>query len=177
MEEVVFHGWDNFYLMIGSAAGALIGLLFVVVTLTTGFERSQASRGQAIYMTPTAVHFGVVLTTSAVALVPRLPASAVAVLFALGALCGLVKAVQSGIGIRTGIPGAEPPHWTDAWFYGVFPGVLYLGLLASSVAIWRGAAWAAYGTAFCLMVLLLIGIRDAWDLVTWIAPMTKGNAP
>src|ERR1700740_3153229 len=49
----VFQGWDNFYFMVGSAAAGLIGLLFVVVTLTAGFDRDQAQRGQALYMNPT----------------------------------------------------------------------------------------------------------------------------
>ena len=68
----MFEGWDNFYLMIGPAAVGLIGLLFVVVTLTAGFERSRAIRGQALYLTPTALHFAMVMVISAVAMAPRL---------------------------------------------------------------------------------------------------------
>ena len=37
------------------AAAGLIGLLFVVVTLTAGFDHAQASRGAKLYMTPTAL--------------------------------------------------------------------------------------------------------------------------
>ena len=77
----MFHGWDNFFFMIGSAAGGLIGLLFVVVTLTAGFERSQALRGSALYMTPTAMHFAAVLSISAVAVAPGLSAGVTAALF------------------------------------------------------------------------------------------------
>ncbi len=42
----VFHGWENFFL-IGSAAGALIGLMFVVISLAAGNEPRQVSRGDA----------------------------------------------------------------------------------------------------------------------------------
>ena len=176
MEEAAFKGWDNFYLMIGSAAAALIGLLFVVMTLTAGFERARALRATTLYMTPTAVHFGVVLVTSAVALAPRLPSTAVGLLFAANALAGLANAIWASIGIRAGIPGAEPPHWTDFWFYGALPTLAYLGLLGTSVALWQQTAWAAYASAGCLMALLLLGIRDAWDLVTWMAPRGKADA-
>jgi len=175
MEELVFHGWDNFYLMIGSAAAALIGLLFVVITLTSGLEKSRVMTANKIYMTPTVIHFGVVLTTSAVALAPRVPASAAAVLFGLSALIGLANAVRACIGIRVGLPGQEPPHWTDFYFYGVLPAVVYLGLLAASAALWALVEWAAYATALCLLALLLVGIRDAWDLITWIAPRQKAE--
>jgi len=34
----MFQHWDSYYLLLGSAAGALIGLLFVVATLSAGRE-------------------------------------------------------------------------------------------------------------------------------------------
>ncbi len=67
----MLQGWDNFYFMMGSSSAGLVGLLFVIVTLTAGVERSRAMRGARLYMTPTAVHFCVVLSDSAVALMPR----------------------------------------------------------------------------------------------------------
>jgi hypothetical protein len=57
----MFLHWDSFYMLIGSAAGALIGWLFVVATLTVGREQSSVSRGMKVYMTPTVFHFAVVL--------------------------------------------------------------------------------------------------------------------
>ena len=56
------NGWDNFYLIVGSSAGALIGLQFVVITLIAGgpVSRGEAQAGDA-FSTPSVVHFGVVL--------------------------------------------------------------------------------------------------------------------
>ncbi len=71
MDESVFRGWDSFYVIIGSAAAGLIGLLFVVVTLTASFDRERVMRAIDIYTTPVAVHFALVLTTCAIAMVPR----------------------------------------------------------------------------------------------------------
>ena len=176
MEEATFKGWDNFYLMIGSAGAALIGLLFVVMTLTSGFERAKTLRATTIYMTPTAIHFGVVLASSAVALAPRLPTSLAALLFAISALAGLGNAIWACIGIRAGFPGGEPPHWTDFWFYGALPALMYVVLLGTSLALWLRMDWAPLAAGGCLLVLLLLGIRDAWDLVTWMAPRQKGEA-
>ena len=65
----MLQGWDNFYYLIGSAAASLIGLLFVVMTLTAGRERSRILRGVGLYMMPTVVHFGVVLSVSAVTII------------------------------------------------------------------------------------------------------------
>ena len=68
----MFEGWGNFYFLLGSASASLIGLMFVVTTLTRGSERSQVERGQRLFMTPTVFNFASVLTLSAVALAPKL---------------------------------------------------------------------------------------------------------
>jgi hypothetical protein len=34
----MFDGWDNFYIIIGSTAGALVGVMFVVATLSAGLD-------------------------------------------------------------------------------------------------------------------------------------------
>src|SRR5690348_7749139 len=56
-----FAGWENFYVIVGSSAGALIGLQFVVITLLSG---RPAGPGQqeagAAFGTPTIVHFTMV---------------------------------------------------------------------------------------------------------------------
>ncbi|MFI4936226.1 MAG: hypothetical protein ACHP7N_16560 [Caulobacterales bacterium] len=166
----MFQGWDNFFFMIGSAAAGLIGLLFVVVTLTSSIERSQALRGATLYLTPTAMHFAFVLTISAVAIAPGLPASASAIVLGVVALVGLANALRSTIGILKPRQGMEPPHWTDAWMYGATPAAIYLGLSAASLGLWAHTPWAAHLLAAGLLGLLLVGIRNAWDLVTWIAP-------
>jgi len=59
-------GWQNFYVIVGSSAGALIGLQFVVMTLIANMPitRNDAHAGDA-FTTPTVVHFGVVLLLSA----------------------------------------------------------------------------------------------------------------
>jgi hypothetical protein len=64
-------GWENFYVIVGSSAGALIGLQFVVITLIADrpIAPGQAQAGDA-FATPTIVHFGTVLLLSAALNVP-----------------------------------------------------------------------------------------------------------
>jgi hypothetical protein len=54
-------GWENFYVIVGSSAGALIGLQFVVITLggDTPIAHGLAQASGA-FVTPTIVHFGAV---------------------------------------------------------------------------------------------------------------------
>ncbi|MBV9995330.1 MAG: hypothetical protein JO127_08955 [Caulobacteraceae bacterium] len=165
----MFAGWENFYFMLGSAAAGLIGLLFVVVTLTGGLERSQAMRGAALYLTPNVFHFAMVVTTSAVAIAPRLPAWAPEIVVGLLALLGLGHCLRATIGIRHFRPGSEAPHWSDVWFYGRAPAAIYFGLAAAAVGVSARMALAPYALAGLLLALLLLSIRNAWDLVTSLA--------
>jgi hypothetical protein len=166
-----FHGWDSYYFMIGSAGAGLIGLFFVVVTLTQGFDRDRALRGASLYMTPSLVHFGVVLSMSAVAVAPGLPIAITAGLFALVAAVGFGNAVWATIGIGFRRLGPDAPHWSDVWLYGVAPTAIYAGLIVAAAGLAERAGWAVYANAALLLALLLVGVRNAWDLITWMAPM------
>jgi hypothetical protein len=62
--------WDSFYVIVGSAAGALIGLQFVVMTLIAERPPLRAADAGAAFATPTIVHFGVALLLSALLRAP-----------------------------------------------------------------------------------------------------------
>jgi hypothetical protein len=165
----MFTHWDSFYLLIGGAAGALIGLLFVVATLTGGFGREKAMRGAQIYMTPTVFHFTVILVVSALTGVPDLGATPTSAgLGAIGMLGLLYGLGVSRRLLRRDTP--EPPHWTDFWCYGLAPAGIYIAMVATAAMFKTGASWAPDALGAVLIALLVLAIRNAWDLVTWLAP-------
>ncbi|HEY2707631.1 MAG TPA: hypothetical protein VGI95_06215 [Caulobacteraceae bacterium] len=166
----MFEGWSDYFVLLGTAAAGLIGLLFVVVTLTGNFERSRALKAAGIYMTPIAVHFGAVLSISATTLVPHLTPPQNGILIVVLALIGLAAATRTCLGIVDFHKGVDPPHWSDFWGYGAAPALAYLLLCGVAAAIWAQTAWAVYALALLLLVLLLVAIRNAWDLITWMAP-------
>jgi hypothetical protein len=162
----MFDQWDSFYVMIGSASAALIGLMFVVATLTN--TQNGTPEGAAVFITPVVFHYAVVLVVSAMALTPHVSAPADGVLVGGVALVGLAN---SGLVVwRLSSGKMSAPHWSDVWCYGVVPTVIYVGLLACAVAVGAASRWAADALGAALMALLLISIRNAWDLVTWLAP-------
>ena len=65
-------GWDGFYSIVGSAAGALIGLQFVVMTLVAANPPASVAEGSAAFATPTIVHFSTALFLSAALRAPWL---------------------------------------------------------------------------------------------------------
>lgn len=165
----MFVGWDNFYVVLGTSGGALIGIMALVATLTSGNDHSKALRGQRLYLTPTVFHMAAVLTLSAVELAHTAERAFHLLLMAALVLYGLGFAVVIAVQLARA-DRSSAPHWSDFWCYGFLPAAVY-GLLA--IALASTAAWpvqACYAFALGLLVLLLVAIRNAWDLVTWLAP-------
>jgi hypothetical protein len=165
----MFEHWDSFFLLIGGAAGALIGLMFVVVTLTGRLNREQAEPAASVYMTPIIYHFAAVLVLCAVGSVQHAPTTVLAGVFGLAALVGFAASLRVAVNLRTGRL-LQAAHWTDFWWYGAGPTLAYVAMGGAAAAICLWAAYAAALVAASLVALLLIAIRNAWDLVTWIAP-------
>jgi hypothetical protein len=167
---MLFEHWGEFYLLAGSAAAVLIGLIFVVVTLMQDWSRSRVIDGSKLYMGPIVLQVSFVLVLSAAALSPHITGAQYALVAAIVGLWGLARGVYSSLGIRALAASDDPPHWSDLWCYGVVPAVIDVGLLLVAYGFWRGEEWAEYGVAAVITALLLISIRNEWDLVTWLAP-------
>ena len=85
-------GWESFYVITGSAAGALTGLTFVVITLVAHPQVGRSPHGVAAFSTPTVVHFGVALFVSAMLTAPWQALWHAALLLGLAGLAGLAYA-------------------------------------------------------------------------------------
>ena len=172
----MFQGWDSVFQITGEASATLVGLLFLVVSFSESRDRDQLLRAVSIYLTPSALHFAIVLSISVLAVAPRLPVAIRTGLIGLAALTGLGNSIWACIGVRLRARIAGLAHWSDFWMYGVAPTAIYLGLAATTAALWASADWAAPTMAVLVLALLLLGVRNAWDLVTWMAPQRGGGS-
>ena len=107
-------GWESFYLLIGGAAGALIGLLFVVITLTSELEPKRAAVGSKVYVSPTVFHFAVVFLVSAAALMPDGSGHVMGIVTGAPGLIGIAYSLLSVWRLARRM--ATVPHWSD-WLY------------------------------------------------------------
>ena len=157
--------WQNFYMIVGSSAGALIGLQFVVLALVANMPRSAplAASGRT-YSTPTIVHFATVLFLAAALCAPWPSTLPVAILCAAAGLAGLVYAILIALHLRN---AAYQPEFEDWIFHAVLPILAYSALLASACLALQQLALALYGVAAVILLLLLTGIHNAWDSVTY----------
>jgi hypothetical protein len=111
-------GWENFYVIVGSSAGALIGLQFVVMALVSDMPRTpnQAQTGHA-FATPTIVHFGAVLLLSAALSAPWHSIGGAAVVWGLMGLGGVAYAIIAAR--RQAVQTAYQPEFEDWLFHAV----------------------------------------------------------
>ncbi|MFL6759641.1 hypothetical protein [Sphingomonas sp.] len=173
----MFEGWENFFLMAGGAAAVLIGLIFVVIGLMGDRPRDSVLAGSWLYMGPIVLGVSFVLALSAAALTPDISRPTFAALATLAAAWGLVRGIMSAWGIRKRtMIGHENIHWTDLWFYGVFPVLIYLAMAVDALAFWKSWDWAKDGLAIVITAGLLLAIRNEWDLITWITPRGEAKA-
>jgi hypothetical protein len=165
-------GWANFYVIVGSSAGALIGLQFVVMALVADMPRlqNQAQAGQA-FATPTIVNFGVVLLLSAALSAPWHSLAGAALLWGLVGLGGSVYAIP--VARRLGAQTIYRPVFEDWLFHAVLPILTYATLSASAIAAFFDPAECLFGVAAAALLLLFIGIHNAWDAVTYHIFVTK----
>jgi hypothetical protein len=160
--------WRDFYVMVGTASGAIVGANFVVVTLTAGQEKRVI--GVRGFISPTAVHLGSVLVGSAVLAIPGITALALAILLGLGGVAGTIYSMV----VLTRI-WKMPLALEDRCCYALAPFAAYLIMLAAAVMIVARIDSPLYMLAGSLLLLLVIGMRNAWDMASFMVVNQSGS--
>ncbi len=159
--------WANFYVIIGSAAAALTGLMFVVITLIANASVRKASDlTVAAFGTPNVVHFCAALLVAAILSAPW------QVLWNAGILlgfCGLGGVGYAIIVTRRAFRQTEYEPVLEDWLWHViFPFVCYTALVAAAILLESVATVALFIIGAVVVMLLFIGIHNAWDSVTYM---------
>jgi hypothetical protein len=162
--------WHDFYLTTGAGAAAILGATFIVATLVANAR--QRTIGLKGFVTPTAVHLGSVFAGSVILLMPTLTLVGAVAIFLLGGFAGVVYCGIVWTRIRN-----LPIDLSDRFWYAVLPVLCYSALLAGAIAIWFGAmlGFELFGIAF--VVLAVVGIRNAWDMATFMIMWEERNPP
>ena len=153
--------WHDFFVLIGTAGATLVALLFVAISLGAGFLTDKRSNATRAFFSPVVVHFTAVFFISAVGLFPaHTPA-----LFA--ALVGGCAGVGAAISLFTTVQLLRN-SWTnflqDHLAYGLLPLISYAVLLVAAAMIFKEHEYALLVLACALLTLLIVNIRNAWDL-------------
>ena len=160
-----FAEWESFYVIVGSGAAALIGLQFVVLTLIAERPPLRAAEAGAAFATPTIVHFGTSLLLSAVLRAPWQAVTSVAALWGLVGLSGAAYTVI--VARRMRAQTTYRPEFEDWLFHVFLPLAAYALLALSAFAALSHTHEALFGVGTAALLLLFIGIHNAWDAVAY----------
>jgi hypothetical protein len=159
--------WNNYYIIIGSAAAGLTGLTFVVIALAADARKANPG-GLTAYVAPTIIHFSSVLALSAFLCLPGHTVLSLSIGF--GALGGF--GVLFGYFVARGILRIAEfyaPVLEDWVWHVSGPELAYAMLCVMALLVWHHAPFALYGVALIAAVLLFIGIHNAWDVAVSIS--------
>lgn len=165
MESSLLAGWDNFYVIAGGAAGGLTGLTFVVISLAADAHRLKHVAVRA-FVTPTIVHFGVVLALAAYLTMPRHTVLTLSLGLGVVGLTGLVYMATIAAAIHS-LKGDYVPVLEDWVWNVILPTLCFCALLATSFLLSSSPKECLYGVAAAIMLLMIVGIHNAWDIAVW----------
>jgi hypothetical protein len=159
-------GWQNFYVIVGSSAGALIGLQFVVITLIARLPAgSSGEQAGAAFATPTIVHFAAVLLLAGTMSAPWPGIAPATVLWGVLGLSGV--AYVAAVARRMHRQAAYKPEFEDWLCHALLPFVAYATLAVSAIAARSYLRGVLFAVGAAALLLLFIGIHNAWDAVTY----------
>jgi hypothetical protein len=160
-----FAEWESFYVIVGAAAGALIGLQFVVMTLLADRPHLATPEAGAAFATPTIVHFSAALFLSAILRAPWHGITPVAVLWGLMGLAGVIYIVL--VVRRMRVQTSYRPDFEDWFFHVVLPFAANAVLALSALAAPWHEREALFAVGAATLLLLFIGIHNSWDTIAY----------
>jgi hypothetical protein len=160
--------WHDFYVLIGTASATLLGAMFVVVSIGSGFLTGERVAATRFFLTPTVLHLTTVLLGCALTTVPALKADPLALLIGLVGVLGLAYSLLVGRGV-----GRHHVDLGDRLWYGALPILGYAMMIAAAAMIFYGHPASLDALALALGMLLIAGLRNAWDMILFIVAQPK----
>lgn len=157
--------WHEFFLLSGTAAVTLTGALFVVISLGPSIIAAENKTGVRAFISPNAVYFTTVLVISHALLTSTIPREAMGWMLCAGALLSIVYLWSTRAPRRWRENNLPVLDWI---WYIALPYLAYALTLVAGIGIVRDDARALPFLAATMVFLLVIGIRNAWDLAVWM---------
>lgn len=92
--------WHDFYLLVGTAAATLVGLVFVAISLGSRLINRQSMPALRVFVTPTIIHFIYVLVIATIVMIPSVRRMPLGILLLVSGLFSLGKSVGTATFMR-----------------------------------------------------------------------------
>lgn len=168
--------WETFYVIVGSSAGALTGLQFVVLTLIIDSGiLGTSGESLAAFGSPNVVHFCAALLVSAILGAPWRELGPPGV---VAAICGMGGLVYSTAVLRRALRQRDYKPVLEDWvWHAALPMLAYAAMAHAGLRMTGDSADALYIVAGATLLLVFIGIHNAWDTVTYVTVQrARGSA-
>ena len=161
-----FGPWHEFYMLLGTASATMVALLFVAASVASGVFSTDRPAALRMFLSASVVHFGGILAVCLLVLAPLHSWEPFgALVFGCGAF-GLGYYILTWIGaVRDGLSKAI--GLDDRCWYAVFPVIGYLCEAGSGIALIVHCNDGAMALAGTMVILLIVGIHNAWDITIW----------
>lgn len=161
--------WGTFYEVLGSASAALTGLQFITIALLADMPIRDPGETEAsdAFATPTIVHFTSALFLAALGAAPWHILTGLACLWTVIGLAGLVYTLVVIRRMRSQV--AYHPVLEGWAFHAILPVLAYSTLTASGPLALRHPTAALAAVAGAALLLLSVGVHNAWDNVSFLA--------
>jgi len=164
---LLLRDWQTFFFIVGSSAAALTGLQFVVIALGAQVRATHDPQAVEAFATPNIVHFCAVLTVSALITVPGHTPGTLGTAFVLVGMAGVAYGIR--VARRARRQTGYVPVLEDWLWHAAFPITAYAALLVTGLTAYAHAAGALYFVAAIALLLLFVGIHNAWDSAVYMS--------
>jgi len=150
--------------VIGGAAAALVGAMFVVVSIGIGFFNRGHGDAIGSFLTQTVFHLSAVIVFCAFTMVPTLDWNWFGAGLILGALIGLGYSAL----VARNVARRRELELVDHFWYGAAPVTGHLAVLAAGVMAIERFPYSLEVLAFATALLVIGGIRNSWDMIVFL---------
>jgi hypothetical protein len=159
--------WHEFYALLGAAAATLVALLFVAVSIGTSVltPEPESRRNTATYMSPVVFHYANILFLSLIVLVPTQTFESFGVVIGIAAAGSVIYSIVIALRVHRN-PISDLP---DRLCYGIVPMLCYASGLVVAPLVFEEKPAGLNILAGAALLLLVINIRNAWDLMISLA--------
>jgi hypothetical protein len=170
----MLESWHEFYGLLGTAAATLVALLFVAASIATGYMTVDRASPTHTFTTPIVFHYTYVLFVSLIALMPIDTDRSLGIIIGISAAGALLYSIFILIRVLRTVTVTDID---DRLGYGASPPAGYAATLAAALFIWHHSVIGPPLLAGALILLLLINIRNAWDLTVFFAQRRGSESP
>ena len=164
---LILHDWQNFYILMGTAAATLMGLLFVAVSSGGYLPPQQAKNYLRTFVNPTLLYYFQVLLVACLGIMPLANALIfIGALVVVGSInVALILKILRRIVVVHGDDEIDGGHWI---WHVLLPALVSLLFLGTAIGFFLGITLAPMGLAVAELLLIGIGLHNTWTLTIWL---------